>query len=117
VTTVLPEPAGDVRLDADELNAAVQAIAQAIPDRINATPERVEHGLARLVLALIDVIRKVLEHQAVRRMDGGQLSDAEIERLGLALWRLSEKMDEMKAAFGVSDDEMEIDLGPLGRLM
>ena len=113
----MPDPAGDTGLDVDGLNAAVQAIAQAIPDRINATPERVEHGLARLVLALIEVIRKVLEHQAVRRMDGGQLSDAEIERLGLALSRLSEKMDEMKAVFGVSDDELEIDLGPLGRLL
>jgi hypothetical protein len=112
-----PENGSGVGFDREGLEAAVEAIAQAIPERINATPERVEHGLARLVLALIEVIRKVLEHQAVRRMDGGQLSDAELERLGLALLRLSQKMDEMKTVFGVSDDELEIDLGPLGRLL
>jgi hypothetical protein len=68
------------------------------------------------VLALIEVIRKVLEHQAVRRMDGGQLSEAEVERLGLALLRLNGKMGEMKQMFGLRDDDLEIDLGPLGRL-
>jgi hypothetical protein len=72
--------------------------------------------LARLVLTLIEVLRKVLEHQAVRRMDGGSLSDEEVERLGLALLRLSERMDELKRLFGLEDEDLEIDLGPLGRL-
>ena len=57
----------------DELATQLSAIARALPDRINADPERVEQGLARLVLTLIEVVRKVLEHQAVRRMDGGGL--------------------------------------------
>jgi hypothetical protein len=117
VTSGRPDGGSPDELDLDGVESAVRAIAQAIPERINATPERVEHGLARLVLALIEVIRKVLEHQAVRRMDGGQLTDAELERLGLALLRLSNKMDEMKTLFGVTDDELEIDLGPLGRLL
>ena len=72
--------------------------------------------LGRLVLTLVEVIRKVLEHQAVRRMDSGTLSPEEVERLGLALLRLSERMDELKTAFGLRDQDLDIDLGPLGRL-
>jgi hypothetical protein len=100
----------------DATLATLQAIAQALPDRINADPERVEQGLARLVLTVIELLRKVLEHQAVRRMDGGSLSDAEVERLGLALMRLSQRMDELKDVFQLSDEDLKIDLGPLGQL-
>jgi hypothetical protein len=96
--------------------AALEAIARALPERINADPEKVEQGLARLVLTLIELLRRVLEHQAIRRMDGGSLSDEEIERLGLALLKLSERMDELKATFGLTDEDLNIDLGPLGRL-
>src|SRR3954465_2589614 len=92
------------------------ALANALPDRINADPEKVEQGLARLVLTVIELLRRVLEHQAVRRMDGGSLTDEEIERVGLALMKLSQRMDELKATFGLSDDDLSIDLGPLGEL-
>jgi hypothetical protein len=68
--------------------AALEALARALPERINADPDRVEQGLARLVLTVIELLRRVLEHQAVRRMDGRTLSDEEVERLGLALKRL-----------------------------
>lgn len=88
-------------------------VATALPERINADPERVEQGLARLVLTLVEVLRKTLEHQAVRRMDGGSLSEAEIERLGLALLRLNDRMGELKATFGLTDEDLTIDLGPL----
>ncbi len=100
----------------DELAAALHAVARALPERINADPERVEQGLARLVLTVIELLREVLEHQAVRRMDGGTLSEAEIERLGLALLKLNHRMDELKAIFGLTDEDLNIDLGPLGRL-
>ena len=99
-----------------EFERELREIARALPERINADPERVDQGLARLVLTLIEVLRKVLEHQAVRRMDGGSLSDEEVERLGLALLRLSERMEELKRLFGLDDEDLEIDLGPLGRL-
>jgi hypothetical protein len=99
-----------------EFERELREIARTLPDRIDADPEDVEQGLARLVLTLIEVLRKVLEHQAVRRMDGGSLSDEEVERLGLALLRLSERMDELKRLFGLDDEDLEIDLGPLGRL-
>lgn len=100
----------------DETTAALHAIARALPDRINADPEHVEQGLARLVLTVIELLRHVLEHQAIRRMDGGTLSEEEVERLGLALLKLNGRMDELKLVFGLTDEDLNIDLGPLGRL-
>lgn len=107
----LPSPAS-----LDETVAELTALARTLPDRINADPERVEQGLARLVLTVIELLRKVLEHQAVRRMDGGSLSEQEVEQLGLALMKLSQRMDDLKETFGLSDDDLSIDLGPLGEL-
>jgi hypothetical protein len=95
---------------------ALDALARALPERINADPEHVENGLARLVLTVIELLREILEHQAIRRMDGGSLSEEQIERLGLALLKLKERMDELKATFGLTDEDLNIDLGPLGRL-
>ena len=92
---------------------ALQALARALPERIDADPEKVEQGLARIVLTVVELLRRVLEHQAVRRMDGGTLSDEEIERLGLALLKLSERMEELKTTFGLTDEDLSIDLGPL----
>jgi hypothetical protein len=100
----------------DPTEAALHAIARSLPDRINADPEHVEQGLARLVLTVVELLREVLEHQAIRRMDGGTLSDEEIERLGLALLKLNHRMGELKATFGLTDEDLNIDLGPLGRL-
>ena len=96
--------------------AALHALARALPERINADPEQVEQGLARLVLTVIELLREVLEHQAIRRMDGGTLTEEEIERLGLALLKLNHRMGELKTTFGLTDDDLNIDLGPLGRL-
>ena len=99
-----------------ELETQLSAVARALPERINADPERVDQGLARLVLTVIEVVRKVLEHQAVRRMDGGDLSAEEVERLGLTLLKLDERMQQLKETFGLTDEDLQIDLGPLGRL-
>jgi hypothetical protein len=110
----LPARAASDRSRAED--SALHDLAPGLPERINADPDRIESGLARLVLTLIEVLRKVLEHQAVRRMDGGRLSPEEIERLGLALARLSDKMQDLKRVFGLTDDDLQIDLGPLGRV-
>ncbi len=91
-------------------------LAPSLPERIDVDPAAAENGLARLVLTIIELLRDVLEHQAVRRMDGGMLDESEVERLGLALMRLDERMREIKTIFGVTDEELNIDLGPLGRL-
>ena len=106
----LPGPASD-----DQVSDLI-ALANALPERINADPDKVEQGLARLVLTVIELLRRVLEHQAVRRMDGGTLTDEQVERLGLALLRLNDRMGELKETFGLTDDDLSIDLGPLGEL-
>lgn len=73
-------------------------------------------GVSQLVLTVVEVIRDLIERQAVRRVEAGGLSDDEVERLGIALQALEERMSEIKAVFGVTDDDLNIDLGPLGRL-
>ena len=97
--------------------AALRDIAPALPQRLDASAEDIEAGLARLVLTLVEFLRQVLEHQAVRRMEGGSLTDEQIENVGLALMRLEERLEEIKAAFGLEGEELNIDLGPLGRLL
>jgi hypothetical protein len=78
--------------------------------------EDLERGLAQLVLTLIELLRQLMERQAVRRIDAGGLSDDQIERLGQALMGLEQRMDELKDIFGLSDDDLNINLGPLGDL-
>lgn len=85
--------------------------------RWNADPEDVQRSVARLVLTLADFIRQLLERQALRRMEAGTLADDEVEALGLALMRLEETLHRMAADFGLSPDELNLDLGPLGRLL
>jgi hypothetical protein len=90
---------------------------QTLPKRVNSTPEDVEQGLAKLVLSLIEFLRRVLERQAVRRMDVGDLSDEDIERMGLTLMRLEEKVAQLAGQFGLSEQDLNLDLGPLGKLL
>lgn len=87
------------------------------PERINIDPKNVEKGLAKLVLTLVELIRKLLEKQAIKRVDGGTLSDEEIERIGETLMKLEKKMQELKEILGYKDEELNINLGPLGDLM
>jgi hypothetical protein len=100
-----------------ELAVQLRELAAAWPDRLDATPEDIDAGLARLVLTLVEFLRQVLEHQAVRRMEGGSLSEEEIERLGLALLRLQERLQDIRSVFGIEEEELNLDLGPLGRLI
>lgn len=87
------------------------------PSRINSDPETVERGLAQLVLTLIELLRQLMERQALRRMDEGSLSDEEIERLGETFMRLAERMDELKEHFDLRDEDLNLNLGPLGDLL
>src|SRR5579883_2684071 len=86
------------------------------PGRLELSSENIEQGLAKLVLTLIDFIRQLLERQAIRRMEGGTLSDDEVEQMGQALMKLEGKVRELAEQFGLSPEELNIDLGPLGRL-
>ena len=85
--------------------------------RINVDPEKVEQGLAQLVLTLIELLRRLMERQAVRRIEAGSLSDEEIERLGQTFIKLQERMDDLKEIFGLEDEDLNLNLGPLGDLM
>jgi gas vesicle protein GvpK len=97
----------------DELREALTFTESTIPERISADPEIVENGLAKLVLSIIELIRRLLEKQAIRRMETGNLTEAEIERLGSALMKLEEKMDELKGVFGLSTEDLNLSLGPI----
>ena len=102
--------------DEARLREALTFTEATIPERISADPEVVENGLAKLVLSIIELIRRLLEKQALRRMDTGNLTEAEIERLGTALMKLEEKMAELKETFGLTDEDLNLSLGPIRTL-
>jgi len=101
----------------DEFIEEIEKIQGALPKRLDANPKNVEKGLSKLVLTLIELIRKLLEKQAMRRIDAGSLSEEEIERVGETLMKLENKMQELKGVFGLTDEELNLNLGPLGDLM
>jgi gas vesicle protein GvpK len=90
--------------------------ARTRPARWNADPEDVRRSVAKLVLALVEFLRKLLERQALRRMDAGSLTPEEIEAIGLALMRLERTIRELARRFRLSPRDLDLDLGPLGRL-
>lgn len=107
-------PESEVR---DVLLAELTELVDAFPSQVDIDPDLAARDLGKLVLTLIELIRRVVEHQAIRRMDDPDLSDEQIEKMGLALLRLEEKMAEMRELFGLAVDDLNIDLGPLGRLL
>ena len=101
----------------EEFVEQLRVVTDTLPSRINVDTQSVEEGLAKLVLTLIEFIRRLLEKQAVRRMEGGDLSPEQIEELGLALMKLEGKLQELKTQFGLTDEDLNLDLGPIGRLI
>jgi hypothetical protein len=101
----------------ESLRAELERQAEAAAPRWNANPEDVQRSVARLVLTLVEFIRQLLERQAIRRMEGGTLSAEETEAVGVALMRLEETVRDLAARFGLEPDELNLDLGPLGRLL
>src|SRR5512143_3878295 len=85
--------------------------------RIDCSPETIEQGLAKLVLGLIELLRRLLERQAIRRMEGGSLTDPQVEEMGQALMKLEEKVHEMAGQFGLKPEDLNLELGPLGNLL
>lgn len=88
-----------------------------VSQRLASDPESVPRDLARLVLTIVELLRELMERQALRRVDAGDLSDEQVEQLGLALLRLEQAMDELREHFGLAPEELDIDLGPLGTLL
>ncbi|MCU0493178.1 MAG: gas vesicle protein K [Chloroflexaceae bacterium] len=104
---------GDLEAFARELDQA----SSSLPQRVNADPEGVEKGLAKLVLTLIELLRQLLERQALRRIEAGTVSEEEIERLGVTFMKLQARMEELKRTFGLENEELNLNLGPLGDLL
>jgi cob(I)alamin adenosyltransferase len=103
--------------DLDLLVAELDRVGTAFPKRVNADPERVEQGLAQLVLTLVELLRQLMERQALRRMEQGTLTDEQIERLGETFMKLEQRMEELKREFGLEDRDLNLNLGPLGDLL
>jgi hypothetical protein len=86
------------------------------PSKIRLQPENVRNGLAQLVLTLVELLRELMERQALRRIDAGSLTSGEVERLGATFLRLAEEIDRLKQHFGFTDEDLNLNLGPLGKL-
>lgn len=106
------------KVGADELKSLRKELSQRVePPRWNADPEDVQRSVVRLVLALVEFIRRLLERQAIRRMEAGTLTAAEIEAIGEGLMRLEETVHDLARRFGIDPEDLNLDLGPLGPLM
>ena len=109
-----------VRLEIEELDALraeLERRTAAEAPRWNADPEEVQRSVARLVLTLVEFLRKLMERQAIRRMDAGTFTPEETEAVGLALMRLEETVHELARRFDLAPEDLNLDLGPLGRLL
>lgn len=105
--------------DVDELARAASVLDQldrATPHRIGADEQNAGKGIAKLVLSLVELVRRLLERQAIRRMDAGTLTDEQIERMGQTFLRLADKLAELKVAFGLEDEDLELGIGSIADL-
>ncbi|MGN6108141.1 MAG: gas vesicle protein K [Kofleriaceae bacterium] len=105
--------------DLDELAQAaalLDRIDRAGPRRIDANEENAGKGIAKLVLSLVELVRRLLERQAIRRMDAGTLTDAQIERMGQTFLKLADKLAELRASFGLEAEDLELGVGSIGDL-
>ena len=103
--------------EVQDCNGSTKVKKNAFPKRLDIDKNDVARGLGRLVLTVVELVRELLERQAIRRMEGGSLTDEEVDNLGLTFKKLSEKMEELKEFFGIEGDDLNIDLGPLGKLL
>ncbi len=112
------------QLSPEQIAAAVNGLKQQLDatageavQRVECSPENIEQGLAKLVLGLMELLRRLLERQAIRRMEGGSLSDQQVEEMGQALMKLEQKVHELAAQFGLNPEDLNLELGPLGNLL
>ena len=101
----------------EDLRRELERSAGGSPLRWNADPDDVQRSVAQLVLTLVEFIRKLLERQAIRRMEAGTLSDQQTEDIGRALMQLEETVRDMAARFGIPIEDLNLDLGPVGKLV
>src|SRR5215210_4879372 len=104
--------------EVESLRAEIDRMRSAAgPPRWNADPDEVRRSVLKLVLTLVEFVRQLLERQAIRRMEGGSMTDEETEAVGQALMRLEETIRELAAQFGLEPADLNLDLGPIGKLV
>jgi len=103
--------------NSEEFLEDISNLNNSYKNRLNADPEKVQQGLAKLVLTLIELLRRLMEKQAMRRIENNTVDDEEIEKLGEAFMKLEEKMIEIRDAFDLTEEDLNLNLGPLGDLM
>ena len=102
----------------EKLQREIKRAEENIPKLIDlGHPKKAEQGLAKLVLTLVELIRRLMEKEAFRRVKRGTLSPVEIQKLGLSLKAVKKKIQEVQTIFGIEDEDLDLDLGPLGNLM
>jgi hypothetical protein len=108
-------------MSSDDANSPFDRIAEqsldSLTGRVSADPETVERGLVQLVLTLVELLRQLMERQAVRRLDADAMTPEETERVGLTLMLLEKRMGELRDHFGLTPEDLNLDLGPLGKLL
>lgn len=111
--------AGAVEIEQlESLRAEIDGLARrAGPPRWNANPEDVQRSVMKLVLTLVELVRQLLERQAIRRMEGGTITAEETEAIGLALMRLEQTVRDLGAQFDLTPEDLNLDLGPIGKLL
>jgi hypothetical protein len=95
----------------------LERIGNRLSSRIDSNPENVERGLVQLVLTLVELLRQLMERQAIHRMESETLTEAEIERLGQTFMLLARRMEELREHFGFAEEDLNLNLGPLGNLL
>ena len=103
--------------DLDLFTREQPQLDDALSRRINADPENLERGLAQLVMTIVELLRQLMERQALRRIDGGTLSAEQVERLGQTFMELDKRMAELREEFGLDEEDLNLNLGPLGNLL
>ena len=103
--------------EVESLRHEIERLQKTAPPRWNADPDEVRRSVLKLVLTLVEFIRQLLERQAIRRMEGGTLTDEQTEAIGTALMRLEETIRDLCVQFDIPADQLNLDLGPIGKLV
>jgi hypothetical protein len=103
--------------DPESTRKDLERLDSTLRRRVNADRENLEKGLAQLVLTLVELLRQLMERQALRRIEGRSLSADEVERLGETFMLLEQRMETLREEFGLEEEDLNLDLGPLGRLL
>ena len=119
INTILGESMPNIETDTPDVFRRIMSEKKktVLPNHINIDQADVSKGLAKLVLTIIELLRELLERQAIRRIDSGTLTREEMNNLGTTFMKLSEKMEELKSQFGLKSEDLNIDLGPIGKLL